>query len=188
MREAVIVSGARTAVGRAPRGALRAMHPVDMAAAAIREAVDRAEGLEPTEVEDVIIGCAMPEGTQGNNMARLASLRAGMPEHVPAQTVNRFCSSGLRPSRTRPRGSWWATQGRSSPAAASTCPPPSRCLTSPQAPRSSRPTQLCTWGWASRRSRSRGSSTSRARTRTSSRCAATTAPRRPSTAGGSTRR
>ena len=96
MKEAVIVSAARTAVGRAPRGTLRTMHPVDMTAAAIREAVDRAEGLEPTEVEDVIIGCAMPEGTQGYNMARLASLRAGMPEHVPAQTVNRFCSSGLQ--------------------------------------------------------------------------------------------
>lgn len=83
-------------MGRAPRGTLRAMHPVDMAAAAIREAVKRAEGLDPTDVEDVIIGCAMPEGTQGNNMARLASLRAGMSEHVPAQTVNRFCSSGLQ--------------------------------------------------------------------------------------------
>ncbi len=96
MKEAVIVSGARTAVGRAPRGTLRAMHPVDMTAAAIREAVNRAEGLDPTDVEDVIIGCAMPEGTQGNNMARLASIRAGMSEHVPAQTVNRFCSSGLQ--------------------------------------------------------------------------------------------
>jgi acetyl-CoA acyltransferase len=96
MKEAVIVSGARTAVGRAPRGTLRAMHPADMTAAAIREAVERAEGLEPTDVEDVIIGCAMPEGTQGNNLARLASLRAGMTEHVPAQTVNRFCSSGLQ--------------------------------------------------------------------------------------------
>jgi acetyl-CoA acyltransferase len=96
MREAVIVSGARTAVGRAPRGSLRTMHPVDMTAAAIREAVERMEGLEPTDVEDVIIGCAMPEGTQGNNMARLASIRAGMTEHVPAQTVNRFCSSGLQ--------------------------------------------------------------------------------------------
>ncbi len=96
MREAVIVSGARTAVGRAPKGTLRAMHPVDMTAAAIREAVERAEGLEPADVEDVIIGCAMPEGTQGNNMARLASLRAGMSEQVPAQTVNRFCSSGLQ--------------------------------------------------------------------------------------------
>jgi acetyl-CoA acyltransferase len=96
MKEAVIVSGARTAVGRAPRGTLRAMHPVDIIAAAIREAVERAEGLEPTDVEDIIIGCAMPEGTQGNNLARLASLRAGMTEHVPAQTVNRFCSSGLQ--------------------------------------------------------------------------------------------
>ncbi|HEX2728822.1 MAG TPA: acetyl-CoA C-acyltransferase [Rubrobacteraceae bacterium] len=96
MKEAVIVSGARTAVGRAPRGTLRAMHPVDMTAAAISEAVRRAEGLDPTDIEDVIIGCAMPEGTQGNNMARLASLRAGMSETVPAQTVNRFCSSGLQ--------------------------------------------------------------------------------------------
>jgi acetyl-CoA acyltransferase len=96
MKEAVIVSAARTAVGRAPRGTLRAMHPVDMTAVAIREAVERAEGLEPTDVEDVIIGCAMPEGTQGNNMARLASIRAGMSEQVPAQTVNRFCSSGLQ--------------------------------------------------------------------------------------------
>ncbi|ABG05001.1 3-ketoacyl-CoA thiolase [Rubrobacter xylanophilus DSM 9941] len=96
MKEAVIVSGARTAVGRAPRGTLRGMHPVDLAAAAIGEAVRRAEGLESEEIEDVILGCAMPEGTQGYNIARLASLRAGLPESVPAQTVNRFCSSGLQ--------------------------------------------------------------------------------------------
>ena len=96
MNEAVIVSGARTAVGRAPRGTLRAMHPVDMTAAAIREAIGRAEGLKRDEVEDVVIGCAMPEGTQGYNVARLSSLRAGLPEIVPAQTVNRFCSSGLQ--------------------------------------------------------------------------------------------
>jgi acetyl-CoA acyltransferase len=96
MNEAVIVSGARTAVGRAPRGALRGMHPVDLGASAIREAVSRAEGLDPSDVEDVIMGCAMPEGTQGYNMARLSSVRAGMPDTVPAQTVNRFCSSGLQ--------------------------------------------------------------------------------------------
>jgi acetyl-CoA acyltransferase len=96
MNQAVIVSGARTAVGRAPRGTLRGMHPVDLGAAAVREAVGRAEGLEPSEVEDVILGCAMPEGTQGYNMARLSSVRAGMPDTVPAQTVNRFCSSGLQ--------------------------------------------------------------------------------------------
>ena len=96
MNQAVIVSGARTAVGRAPRGTLRGVHPVDLGAAAIREAVSRAEGLEPSEVEDVIVGCAMPEGTQGYNMARLSSVRAGMPDTVPAQTVNRFCSSGLQ--------------------------------------------------------------------------------------------
>ena len=96
MREAVIVSGARTAVGRAPGGTLRASRPDDMAAAAIGEAVGRAEGLEREDVEDVIIGCAMPEGTQGYNVARLSSLLAGMPDTVPAQTVNRFCSSGLQ--------------------------------------------------------------------------------------------
>ena len=96
MNEAVIVSGVRTAVGRAPRGTLRGMHPVDLGASAIREAVGRAEGLDPSDVEDVIMGCAMPEGTQGYNMARLSSVRAGMPDTVPAQTVNRFCSSGLQ--------------------------------------------------------------------------------------------
>lgn len=96
MKEAVIVSGARTAVGRAPRGTLRASRPDDMAAVVMNEAIRRAEGLEKEEIEDVIIGCAIPEGTQGHNVARLSSLLAGMPETVPAQTVNRFCSSGLQ--------------------------------------------------------------------------------------------
>ncbi len=96
MREAVIVSGARTAVGRAPKGTLRGSHPADMAAAAITEALNRAEGLDRQEVEDVIIGCAMPEGTQGYNVARQSLLRAGLPDTVPGQTVNRFCSSGLQ--------------------------------------------------------------------------------------------
>jgi acetyl-CoA acyltransferase len=96
MNEAVIVSGARTAVGRAPRGTLRVSRPDDMAAAAISEAVRRAEGLAKEDVEDVIFGCAMPEGTQGYNVARLSSLLAGMPDSVPAQTVNRFCASGLQ--------------------------------------------------------------------------------------------
>jgi acetyl-CoA acyltransferase len=96
MKEAVIVSGARTAVGRAPRGTLRGAHPVDLAAATIEEALNRTEGLDPAEIEDVIFGCAVPEGTQGYNVARLASMRAGLPESVPAQTVNRFCSSSLQ--------------------------------------------------------------------------------------------
>ena len=95
-KEAVIISGARTAVGRAPRGTLRATYPDDMAGAAIKEALRRAPGLDPAEVEDVIIGCAIPEGTQGMNIARLAAARAGLPVTVPAQTVNRFCSSGLQ--------------------------------------------------------------------------------------------
>src|SRR5258708_10767621 len=96
MKEAVIVSGARTAVGRAPRGTLRATYPDDMAGAAIKEALRSAPGLDPAEVEDVIIGCAIPEGTQGLNIARQAAARAGLPVSVPAQTVNRFCSSGLQ--------------------------------------------------------------------------------------------
>jgi acetyl-CoA acyltransferase len=96
MKEAVIVSGARTAVGRAPRGALRASRPDDMAGAAIAEAVRRADGLDPAEVEDVLLGCAVTEGTQGLNVARIAAQRAGLPASVPGQTVNRFCSSGLQ--------------------------------------------------------------------------------------------
>src|SRR5919201_2616829 len=96
MRDAVIVSGARTAVCRAPKGALRASRPDDLAGAAIAEALRRADGLDPAEVEDVILGCAVTEGTQGLNVARISAQRAGLPESVPAQTVNRFCSSGLQ--------------------------------------------------------------------------------------------
>ena len=96
MNEAVIVAGARTAVGRAPKGTLRASRPDDMGGVAIREALRRAEGIEPEEIEDVIMGCAMPEGTQGMNVARQCSILGGLPETVPAQTVNRFCSSGLQ--------------------------------------------------------------------------------------------
>src|ERR671913_730184 len=96
MKEAVIVAGARTAVGRAPKGALRGTHPADMTAACITEALDRANGLDPWEVEDVTMACAMPEGTQGYTVARQSLLRAGLPETVPGQTVNRFCSSGLQ--------------------------------------------------------------------------------------------
>ena len=96
MKEAVIVSIARTAVGKAPRGVLRSTRPDDMAAAAIREALRRVPALDPSEVEDVILGCAMPEAEQGNNVARVASLRAGLPVTTSAMTINRFCSSGLQ--------------------------------------------------------------------------------------------
>jgi len=96
MKEAVIVSIARTAVGKAPRGTLRNTRPDEMAAAVIREVVRRAPGLDPNEVEDVILGCAMPEAEQGNNVARVASLRAGLPVSCSAMTINRFCSSGLQ--------------------------------------------------------------------------------------------
>jgi acetyl-CoA acyltransferase len=95
MREAVIVSAARTAVGKAPRGALRNVHTADMAAAAIAAAVERAAGLDPKEIEDVILGCALPEAEQGMNMARVAVALAGLPKSVGGITVNRFCASGL---------------------------------------------------------------------------------------------
>ncbi len=96
MKEAVIVSIARTPVGKAPRGVLRSTRPDDMAAAVIQEALRRVPALAPAEVEDVILGCAMPEAEQGNNVARIAALRAGLPVTTSAMTINRFCSSGLQ--------------------------------------------------------------------------------------------
>ncbi len=96
MKEAVIVSAARTAVGKAPRGKLRLTRPDEMAAAVVAEALRRAEGIKPEQVDDVIIGSAFPEGEQGLNMGRIVALRAGLPVSVPAMTVNRFCSSGLQ--------------------------------------------------------------------------------------------
>lgn len=96
MRDAVIVSAVRTAVGKAPKGALKATRPDDMAAAAIRGALERVPAVTPEMVEDVILGCAMPEAEQGMNVARIASLIAGLPSSAAAVTVNRFCSSGLQ--------------------------------------------------------------------------------------------
>jgi len=95
MREAVIVDCLRTAVGKAPRGALRHERPDDLAATVIRALLDRYPAAKE-DVEDVILGCAMPEGEAGGNMARQAALRAGLPDSVPAMTINRFCSSGLQ--------------------------------------------------------------------------------------------
>src|SRR5881275_1986757 len=94
--DAVIVSAVRTAVGKAPNGALRYTRPDDMAAVVIGEALKRAPGVDPSEIDDVILGCAMPEAEQGMNVARIASLRAGIPVSASAVTVNRFCSSGLQ--------------------------------------------------------------------------------------------
>ena len=96
MKEAVIVSAVRTAVGKAPRGTLKDTRPDEMAAAVIKEAVARVGGLEPADIEDVVMGCALPEAEQGLNVARIAALRAGLPDTVAGQTVNRFCSSGLQ--------------------------------------------------------------------------------------------
>ena len=96
MQDAVIVSAARTAVGKAPSGALRTVRPDEMAAAVIAEVLRRAPGIEPGDIDDVILGCAMPEAEQGLNVARIAILRAGVPVAASAVTVNRFCSSGLQ--------------------------------------------------------------------------------------------
>ena len=96
MKEAVIVSTTRTAVGRANRGALVDFRPDEMAAVVIKEALNRAEPVQGEDVEDVILGCAFPEAEQGMNVARVSLLRAGLPYTVPGQTVNRFCSSGMQ--------------------------------------------------------------------------------------------
>jgi acetyl-CoA acyltransferase len=96
MQDAVIVSATRTAVGKAPNGTLRTVRPDEMAAAVIAEVLRRAPGIEPAEIDDVILGCAMPEAEQGLNVARIASLRAGVPVAASAVTINRFCSSGLQ--------------------------------------------------------------------------------------------
>src|SRR6201993_4039302 len=96
MPEAVIVSSVRTPVGRAYKGSLRATRPDDLAALAIKEALARVPALDAKEIDDVILGCAMPEAEQGMNVARNAWLRAGLPVETSAMTINRFCSSGLQ--------------------------------------------------------------------------------------------
>ena len=96
MREAVVVSAIRTAVGKAPRGILKDTRPDDIAAIVIKEALSRVPGLKMEEVDDIVLGCAFPESDQGLNLARVVAMRAGFPYSVPGQTVNRFCSSGLQ--------------------------------------------------------------------------------------------
>ena len=96
MKEAVIVSAVRTAVGKAPKGTLKNTRPDDLGAAAIKEAVNRVPGLEKSQIEDVIMGCAFPEAEQGMNVARTAMIAAGLPVETSAMTVNRYCSSGLQ--------------------------------------------------------------------------------------------
>jgi acetyl-CoA acyltransferase len=96
MKDAVIVSAVRTAVGKAPKGTLRDTRPDDMGASAIKEAIARVPGLDGAQVDDVIMGCAMPEAEQGMNVARAAAIRAGLPVETSAMTINRFCSSGLQ--------------------------------------------------------------------------------------------
>ena len=96
MRDAVIVTSLRTAIGKAPRGTLRQTRPDDMAAAVFTALLQRTPSLAADQIDDVILGCAMPEAEQGHNMARIAMLRAGLPHSVSAMTINRFCSSGLQ--------------------------------------------------------------------------------------------
>jgi acetyl-CoA acyltransferase len=96
MREAVVVSAVRTAVGKAPKGTLKTTRPDDLGAIAVKEAIERVPTLDLKEIDDVIIGCAMPEGEQGMNIARIISLRAGLPIESAAMTINRYCASGLQ--------------------------------------------------------------------------------------------
>jgi len=96
MKDAVIVSAVRTPVGKARRGGLATVRPDEMAAAVIQELLKRTPNLDPSQIEDVVIGCAFPEGEQGLNMARMIALRAGLPESVPAETINRYCASGVQ--------------------------------------------------------------------------------------------
>src|SRR5580692_12486149 len=95
MPEAFLVAAVRTPVGRAPKGALSTTRPDDLAATALSGALDRVPNLDKREIEDVILGCAQPEGEQGFNIARMAALRAGLPVEIPGATVNRLCASGL---------------------------------------------------------------------------------------------
>ena len=121
MPEAVLVSAVRTPVGRAPKGALSTTRPDDLAALAMGAALDRVPGLNRTEIDDVILGCAQPEGEAGWNIARWAILRAGLPVEIPGVTVNRLCSSGLEAiavadhahSCRRVAGWWWRAGPRS---------------------------------------------------------------------------
>src|SRR3954454_3129718 len=96
MQEAVIIDCVRTPAGKAPKGSLRNVRPDDMAAQVIRALLDKYPQVQPQDVEDVILGCAMPEAESGMNMARIAGLRAGLPDSTPGVTINRFCSSGLQ--------------------------------------------------------------------------------------------
>ncbi|HJX72690.1 MAG TPA: acetyl-CoA C-acyltransferase [Candidatus Deferrimicrobiaceae bacterium] len=96
MAKAYIISAVRTAIGRAYRGSLKDTRPDDLGAVAVRGAIERVANLDPARVDDVILGCAMPEGEQGMNVARICALKAGLPDSVPGMTINRFCSSGLQ--------------------------------------------------------------------------------------------
>jgi acetyl-CoA acyltransferase len=96
MKEAVIVSAVRTPIGKAKRGGFATVRPDELAAAAIKELLNRTPNLDPAQIEDVIFGCAFPEGEQGMNVARMIALRAGLPDTVPAETINRYCSSGVQ--------------------------------------------------------------------------------------------
>ncbi len=96
MKDAVIVSAVRTPVGKAKRGGLASVRPDEMSATVIKELLNRTPNLDPAQIEDVVFGCAFPEGEQGMNIARMIALRAGLPDTVPAETVNRYCSSGVQ--------------------------------------------------------------------------------------------
>ena len=108
LKEAVLVAARRSAVGKALKGALAHTRPDDVAIEVLAKTLESLPGLPKDIVDDVVLGCAMPEAEQGLNVARVIGLQAGLPESTSAQTINRFCSSGCRPSPPVPSASWWA--------------------------------------------------------------------------------
>ena len=116
MADIVIAAAVRSAVGRSHKGALALTRPDDLAGMVVRDLLSRVPQLKPAEVEDLVLGCAMPEGEQGLNIARVVGLLGGLPEETPALTINRFCSSASRRSRRRP--SAWPSAASTSPSRA----------------------------------------------------------------------
>src|SRR5690349_13117788 len=96
MKDAVIVSAVRTPIGKAKRGGMATVRPDEMGSAVIKELLNRTPNLDPVQIEDVVLGCAFPEGEQGMNVARTISIRSGLPDTVPAETINRYCASGVQ--------------------------------------------------------------------------------------------
>jgi len=180
MREAVIVSAVRTPVGKAPKGTLRNTRPDDLGAIAVKGALERVPMLDLKQIDDVIIGCAMPEAEQGMNVARIIALRAGLPITSAAMTINRYCASGLQSIALATERIRAEAPRSSSPAARNPCRSfPWAATRSPLIPGLSRTIPAPISPWDSRRSASRSATASAAKSRTSSRTKAIAKPSMP---------